>query len=433
MKSFKLLTMAAVAGFAVLGTASAQTYVYITGSTAFRAQTVRAIARSLTNVAVATNATSFTIPGAGNGYAYENTSSSSAVDPTSAKAVSFKGNLGGSGAAVVIKCSWSGSTGGLQAVAYSASNTPSTFPVKFLDNNVTYANGNGAGNTYTDPTANAAANESVPADATIADSKQVSTVFNGTYLGKSYSTLIEQGGAALGVQAFQWIISNYASLSAPTKARVDLLTNMTPLLAQAQWTGFGTLPLSAYTGVASDASITIHATGRDFDSGTRTQAFAESGIGSTNISIQQYDAGAAVEPSLYPAQVLNGISFEEGQSGENGGGTLVSNTKMGKPGLTQVYVSYAGTSDAAKMVSPGGGRTLSYNGVPYSVAAVQNGQYSFWGYVRMYYRSSLTNPGNATKLAAVNSIGDYIRSTYAITLTGLNVSRDNDGGVITPN
>ena len=48
----------------------------------------------------------------------------------------------------------------------------------------------------------------------------------------------------------------------------------------------------------------------------------------------------------------------------------------------------------------GGAHTLNYNGVPYSAAAIQEGQYTFWSYEHLYYYPGAAQANIAKAIAA---------------------------------
>lgn len=396
MKLLKIAAMGLVAlGFAEA--ASAQQKVYITGSSAFRTYAHTAIMKLL-------GATGSTLPD-GSGYGYTGSSLSGA------NAAIFKGTY--KGQSVTIKTSWSGSAAGVQTVASSTSE----FTVGYLDDSVsTSTSGTGS---LSDPRPTSAS----PRDAAVpqiafTDVFQASTPFRGTVGGKKYDSLTDN---IVGVISFQFVKSQGAAVG---------ITNMTPQLAQATWIGLGYCPLALYTGNPADQGTKVYATGRDADSGTRISAFAESGIGNTT-TVQQYDCAAESGgvAALYAQQVVNGITFPPGEGGEASGGTLAGANKMGKSGLANSYVSYMGTSDAATLVG-NKGSTLTYNGVGYSLQAVQQGQYTFWSYEHLVYKSSLTG----TPLSFAEDLTNQLLTVDGSPLLStMKVVRATDGGVVTAN
>ncbi|HEY8900647.1 MAG TPA: hypothetical protein VIM61_09565 [Chthoniobacterales bacterium] len=388
MKLLKIAAMGLVA-LSFVEAASAQTKIYITGSSAFRSSAHVAIMKLL-------GGSASTLP-TGSGYAYTGSSLSGA------NAASFQGTFNGN--PVIIKTSWSGSAAGVQTVASSAG----SFTVGFLPDSVTTSTTGTSGQTDPRPTANP--REAALPDMAFTDVYQTSTPFRGTLNGESYDTLVDN---LVGVIPFRWVKSKGAAAG---------ITNMTPLLAQATWIGTGTCPLALYTGLSADQGTLVYATGRDGDSGTRIAAFAESGIGNVT-SVQQWDPATE---ALYAQQTVNGLIFPVGEGGESSGGTLAGTSKMGKTGLTKSYVSYMGITDAATMVT-NGGATLLWNGVDYSPAAVQQGQYTFWSYEHLVYKSSLAG----TKLTFGESLTTQLVTVDGSPLLGsMNVVRSTEGGVIT--
>jgi len=402
MKTLKLLTAGALA-LSFTGFASAATTVYLTGSTAYRSQTVTAIL-TLLGSANASSSTP-TLPN-GSGYIFEN----SATDVHKSNAQTFVGTSTTTNDALVIKCSWSGSAAGVQSVAVTDT---SKFKVLFLPDNVYTIpiNGSGSNTNVLDPRKNSNPAESATAEIAMADNWQSSTPFNGTFLNVAYTDLTDTD-FIVGVVAFQWVKSKGAPAT---------LTDMTPQLARATWKA-GKLPLSFYTGNSADVSTLIYATGRDIDSGTRIGAFAESGVG-INSTVQQYDCNTE---ALYTAQTINGVSCKVGQGGESSGGTLAGTSKMGKSGLTKAYVAYMSTGDAGTLVGNGGG-TLTYNGVAYSDTAVKQGKYTFWAYEHLMYRPSLAG----VKLQFATDLTSAIDTVATIRVSDMTARRTTDGGTVT--
>jgi len=391
MKSLKFAAMGLVA-LGMTHVASAVT-VYITGSTAYRGQTHTAIMHLLGS----TNGTS--LP-SGSTYGYIGGSLSGA------NAAIFKGTF--SSTSVIIKTSWSGSAAGVQTV----SGPTNTFTVGYLADGSTTTQSGTSG--LSDPRGKGAGTDVAVPQIAFADCYQGSTPFKGTFGGNAYTTLTDN---VVGVISFQFVKSKGAAAG---------ITNMTPQLAQATWVGLGYCPLALYTGLPADQGTLVYATGRDPDSGTRITAFAESGVGVFS-TVQQYDTGAASRPALYTAQTINGISVPVGEGGESSGGTLAGTGKMGGSSLAESYVSYMSTGDAATLVG-NGGATLTYNGVAFSLQAVQQGQYTFWGYEHLMYKPSLSG----TPLSFATGLRNQLLSTDGSPLlSSMNVVRGVDGGVVT--
>jgi len=382
-------------------TASAQTTIVLTGSSAYRGATVSAIKNLL---------------GATYSVGYIGT------DESKANAHIYKGTIGGN--AVIVKCSWSGSAAGVQTVAAT---TPTKTVGVFADS-VTPAPTTGISTTtgLTDPRTGAT---QVRPDIAMSDTFQGATLWNGTYLGVAYAGLVEATPATVGapnvvgVVPFKWVASN----SAPAGL------NMTPAFANSIYTTVGAAPLALLTGNLADETTAVYGAGRDPDSGTRITAFAETGIGA-NTGVQQFQptasGGAITSVALYAATTINGVPVAAGNSGESSGGTLaglIGNTgPAAGPYGGGFMVTYLSTGDAATAITAGA-HEMSYNGVTYSTGAVNEGQYTFWGYEHMLYRSGTTGVVKST----ADAIADNIYTTTAtIKITSMKVARSTDGGTI---
>ena len=80
-----------------------------------------------------------------------------------------------------------------------------------------------------------------------------------------------------------------------------------------------------------------------------------------------------------------------------------------------------------------GALSLTYDGVPYSTNAVQNGQYSLWGYVRLNHRSGINASLTTFKGNLAEAIPNYLGSgtgSLGIPVPSMTVQRSVDGGSI---
>jgi hypothetical protein len=385
MKTLKQIAIAAMLGLAIHSEALAQEKLYITGSTAFRAQTHTAITNILSPGFV---------------YAYSGTTASSAT-----KAI-YSGTLIANSQPVIIKTSWSGSTLGMKAVSAGVL-------TDFLTDATTMTTGGTASATTT--------GDSVNPDAGMADSFQNATKF-------TTPTLVFQ---QIGILPFKWIANEGASAAG--------ITNMTSFLAAPLY-GNGSLPLSFWSGNAGDVGTLVYAYGRDEGSGTRTVAFAESGVGS-NAIVTQYkltasgDTIASAVP--YPPTAISGLGTTLlGNGGESSGGTVATN--MGKTSAAvsvnggtaaQAYfVAYVGETDANTAIAAGA-TELTWNGVPFSLDNIKNGKYTFWSYQHVTYKSDIA----AGKKAIADALAVRIRDFDSpILVSDMNVTRTADGGTVTP-
>lgn len=377
MKSIKPLILSLSIAAALGASAQAQTELYITGSTAFRSATHTAIKNLLA---------------AGGNYSIAHTGSTF----SSASQSIFQGTI--SGNPVIIKAGWSGAVAGGQTVSQG-------IPVNFLPNTAIVA---GTNNTVGSATTGT---ESQIPDVAMTDNFQASTPYTSPVL-----TDIE-----VGIIAFKWV----ASKGAPAG-----LSNMTNLLAQALY-GNGDLSLALFTGLNADQSSKVFATGRDPLSGTRLVAFAESGIGVNSTVVQwkpTVSSGAVTSHTVWPEETVNGVTFQQGNGGYTSGGTLATNMQATTTAIGGYYVTYMGVSDADTAIA-GGAVELKWNGVAYSLPAVQEGQYTFWAAEHLQYKTSLSG----VKKTVADAIANQIKTVDSpILLSSMKVSRPTDGGVIAP-
>jgi hypothetical protein len=440
MNPSKVLAVGAAALLGFTSAADADVTVRITGSTAFRASTIAAVETLL--------------GGAGNfKAAYQ--SSGTITNTGAANNAIFQGTIASVPAAgvVTVKCAWSGSTGGIKTMVQNIPVTTWMTDASLPGTNTTVG--------IPSPTFDAG----TIADVTMEDSAQASTGF-------TTSTLTEQ---KVGVIAFEWVVGN---TNAP--AAFD---NITPLLAQAVISGGA--PLSQFTGNPADTAQVVYMLGRNFDSGTRLSALAETGVGVFG-GVQHIQAtttggsGAGTNGSsinrmkLYPAESVLSQPFAIGQSGYSSGGTIAD--ILATPGaLTAAtaadgtnilpaeelqfgaghLISYLGRGDAsracrtsniasntARRLKVNGfqiwnGTTFNPNGTPvagYNDALITEGLYQMWEFELLAYRQNYGTTSPQGK-AVADAIANRIR-TVDVTLSGtklsdMHVSKAVEGGIIT--
>jgi hypothetical protein len=420
---------AATALFIAAGSAaSAQTVIHIAGATTYRAPVHKAILDCLD---------------AGYTYAYDESSG----NLYKAGSAIFKGTLNVSGhPSVIVKTYWTGSLAGVVDLCQQNNLT------QWLANGVTTSasGSNLNGTTYLKETA--------PCQVAMTDSYQssiaasVATAVGGDTIADKINnaTLSDAGGAnanaagTVGIVPFEWVLGK-------TSAGTAAFTNVTQQLALALTQG--PVPVASFTGNVADKLKYAFLIGRNEDSGTRIGALAEaqSGFGQSVVQYQlsfsnnqksQSDGlatggtnstvtGLYLWPSNAPLNTNSSVNWNTaGHSGYIGGGDVgnvlnatnpttgltvgsVSNPTPTPTGLTNAYfVGYMGIADAKSTV---GTTELSYNGVPYSVAAVQSGQYTFWSFEHMYYISGGASALTGTAKTTANTIADKIFTADAPT------------------
>ena len=358
---FTLRSMSVAAALLLSGTASADTTIYITGSTAFRAATSNAIKNVFSSLS---GSGSFT-DGTGThsvsyGYAYDGTSFTGATHQIFVGTVS--GITSGNGV-VIVKTCWNGSLAGIQAL-----DTPSSPPASlaFFDSPWIATTGvpvNSSGNNYT---ATGSLNDTSNATLAMADNTQGATPFTSTTMTDT----------KVGIVPFAWV----ASYSAPSG-----LTNITPQLARALL-GTGYVSAALFTNNAADkdnaGGTRVYAAGRDPLSGTRLNAYAEVGFGINSAPAQYQYVTAPSGTTITSIQLVPGdttlatpVGQYAGQTGFSSGGTLANMMRYDTSTVTYktrtgkgAFVTYLGESDAVTAtistgVGAGAARILTYNGV----------------------------------------------------------------------
>ncbi|EDY15844.1 hypothetical protein CfE428DRAFT_6634 [Chthoniobacter flavus Ellin428] len=444
-----MLKTAALLGvaMALAGTASAQTKIYISGATTYRACVHQAICEMLDS--------GFTF-GCDNSNPYKQNEAiyigklnqgNPATDPQ-----------------VIIKTYWTGSLAGVYDLSnqnvitarYPADSVAvvtstgfgaqgqTTFGASTATLTAGYATENHAPTcVLTDAFQNSCA--ASISTATIGGAAAADAITNASLT--TAGTAPKAGGAGiLGLVAFQWVIGQ-------TSATQAAVTNITEQQALALVNG-GEIPVMFLSGSTADKNKYLLQIGRNEDSGSRINAHAEAQNGFGNGVVQfalafntnntsQADgrqtggsgstvASFDVWPSDAALNTAPGINWQTaGHSGYIGGGDVKNTLISQNPSLlastqghtsggsltdtsgnvpaaaTNVYfIGYLGTSDAAV---GGNAIQLNYNGVPFSAPNVLNGSYSLWGYEHMYYLSSLTGVAQQT----CDAIADQLFTTDA--------------------
>ena len=375
MNKYSLITAGLVAA-GVASSASAQTVVRITGSTAYRAN-VNAVLLAGTGI--------FDHAPTVIGAAYS----------AGASQLVFSNTI--SGSPVLIKTSFTGSEAGIASLVNVAvpnnvsgqpnANLPGTPKPTFLDNTGTTAN-----------------DVSSP-DIAMADTSQA-------------VSLTQAPGIAdkgiVGVVQFVWMKgknngqANWAHLSNVTIPQLNVLL------------AAGQQDLSFITGATADVGTPVAVFGRNKGSGTRVNTLIEAlyGVGK---AVKQY----AVSPT-YTAGVLNrppattpindaAITLISNDGYDSGGG--VANTMLMTAGggtLTTIPIGYLGLNDANSVqalvgtgtgtAAPTGGQYLTLNGVNYSDQAISNGAYDFWGHEHILTGPFTSATGQTVASALVSKV-----------------------------
>ncbi len=427
----------------IAASASAQTTdITITGATAFRQATMRAIYDAYASAGAA--GTTFNVAHDFNGANISQLIASN-------RAI-FSGTFPGITGTTVIRTSFSGSTEGLNAIAGNA--TPAFLTAAAL------ASGNftaGIKDLTSSPT------ETLRPKFSFSDVYQSTSPVDNVVLNPV-------GTSAVGIVTFAMI----ANEGAPAN-----LENVTIQQCRALWTN-GIQPLSLFTGDPADTKYVL-ATGRNDGSGTRSAYLTEWTFGVANL-VKQYTAvnggtsgNTITKLTLVPANGIGSGAFSTnrtsdasilwGNTNVGNGGYSSSSALRTLMGLTSANVTvYNGEEETPELVnqdvllltwlstadclnaSTAGAKILGYNGVkvtPMTAAGsyqnsgfneadfkkIATGAYSAWSYQHLYYHGSLSSNEQ--------SWYDAMKTTYlpaglqstanGVRLGDVTVSRPDDG------
>jgi len=348
-----------------------------------------------------------------------------------------------SGVNLSINVTWAGSTAGFASVA-SGSITQ-----KYIADTNT--------GTVASPLLGAAVATAIQPDFTLSDTFQATTIYNGTvklqgptagtYFTKTYNTL---KASVLGVEPYRFVASPGSGL-----------TNLTTLQAQLLFEN-GSLPLSFFTGKSTDENTTVYALSRDPGSGSRLVALAETGVGPQSLiytyeptisggskdSEGNYVGGTITDdptnPRVYPAGLIPSTGVYDPNPGDTGYpsfGTSVQGTGLlqaitATPPTGAIFVTYLNIDDSTEAAAAGA-TILSWNGVTYSPAAVQEGNYTFWSYEQLFtptpLGTSVTSGYGTNQAAFAAKLVTQFPNNAEVQASTLNVSKLVDGGIVTPN
>jgi hypothetical protein len=403
MKMYPLLTAALVAT-GLISSASAQTVVRIAGSTAFRANVNKALHAGTGIFDAAPTVV---------GTAYAD----------GASQLVFSGNI--SASPVVIKVSWTGSEAGIAAVADVAvpNNVPGQPPANLPGTPQP---------TFLDTATGLIKNDVSSPDIGMADTSQAVSLTQG-------HGVVDHG--IVGVIQFTWMKAK--NNSQPNWAH---LTNITVPQANVLLSS-GATDLSFFTGNPADFGSPVVAVGRNIGSGTRVNELLDTlyGVGKSVIQYAvspTYTAGVLVK-AVSTTPITDAAIVSIANDGFDSGGGVAATLNMTKGGtaLTTIPIGYLGLNDAITVQAlnadgvsaPAGGNYLSWNGVLYSDAAIENGSYDLWGHEHLFTGSTTSATGAtvASKLLAqipIQTTGGTFGIPYITSGAGQTMFVDRPGG-----
>jgi hypothetical protein len=411
MKTLKLAT-AGLLSMLAINVASASTEIRLTGSTAFRKATVNSIQNVLNS-----------------DYVWGSTGGSG----LGASQQVFVGTTKTTGVQVIIKCSWSGSAGGIQSLAQ---NVPAGQP--FIIDPTGVAFGPAAGTVGGIALTHAGAN--IPTGADISESHTadvaLSDAFPSTtpYTGAGFTALKD---TVVGIVPFAWVKGAYTpdgTVASAVAGGLPGVTNIT--LDQAQQLIGGGLALNQFTGNPSDQAVFVQLVDRDHDSGTRVGYIYDSQylgcifgkptdgyndgilqylpqgngttgtsatVGTTQFASQTPGTGVISSLTPWPTETVIGENRPAGNEGFFSGGTVAS--VLNRPCDTSAgnyIISFLGFGDSPS-VNPGAG--YSYTDGAGNVATITPSQNAilFDG----YYPGTPTHPFGPTNNINGSGISGY--------------------------
>lgn len=310
-------------------------------------------------------------------YAYDGTSGK----PEKAARAIYHGTNGGK--SYTIRTFWSGSVNGITPVRNAEQLT------QLIDKSVI---GTGAGQFIASPTL-------APQSAETVQEIGFADIFASTV--NVAATDVEDEVAVI---TFKW----YAN-----EGTLDI-DNITPGMVRNLY-GAGSMKKSLFTGNASHTT-NVWPIGRDASSGTRGTAMAESGYGNV-ANVSQYTATVDGNGTVTARAFVGNGGYDSGSSVAN---VMNATYSVG------TLIGYLGASDFATA----GAVELKWNGVTYSTTAIQNGQYSFWGYLHMNCMFSLIGDGLDFYNALKTDISNDPKDTGVLNIGTMGVARDADGAPI---
>ncbi len=353
----------AVLGLSVAGIASADE-IYLTGSTAARVAAYNTLITPGDVFTAAPIITSY--GGKGNGDNF----------------MAFQGTLVGGSGTTIINCSWSGSEAGIVDVATSGGKSETFIADSLIVGQV--ANSDGALVGSLPPST-----QTHIGDLAMADNAQAYSPS-----GKVLATLTV--GSEVGVIPFKFVRNNGLWTG----------TDISDQQFRAAESSGGA-KLAVFTGNSADVNSYIYVAGRDSGSGTRVNAFGDTGYGvatpAKQIEINKADGTMAVLATSHGANVYIG------EFGQSSGGTLAGTLGVSTASAADLVhtghtgysaVAYLGFTDAVT-AEAAGATELTFDGVSATLANVIEGTYTYWGNEYVYQTANL---GYAGESANVNSL-----------------------------
>jgi len=390
MKINKFTAALVAVGVISLASVASADEIYLTGSTAARAAVYATLNNPGSVFTAAPIITSY--GGKGNGDNY----------------IAFQGTLVGGSGTTIINAAFSGSEAGIVDVA-TVGKTETFIDDSLIVGQV--ANSDGALVGGLPP-----ATQTHVVDLALADNSQASSPAGSILPAVAVN-------AEVGVVPFKWVRNPGVWTGANvTDSQIRQALN-------------GGAKLAVFTGNAADTTSYVYVAGRDNSSGTRVNAFGDSGFGVATApkQIEIVSPGGTLNST-----VSHGVHTYVQDWGQSSGGTLagtlgintsaVADANKGTTGYSAI--GYLGIADSATAVTAGA-TVLSYNGIPYSVAAVEEGNYTFWGNEYVFeapaYAGQSANAGAvyASLISGTTGVSAQADGNVLIALSAMHATRNS--------
>jgi hypothetical protein len=266
------------------------------------------------------------------------------------------------GVPTIIKCHWSGSEGGIADLAGSGTE-------QFLDDSAVSSLSSSTPGPFVSSTVDLCA-----ADNNVVYSRNPGAAITGTNVC---------------IIAFKW---------EKEKGSAATLTNVTDQNLREALAGGA--KLAQFTGNPADTNW-VYVSGRDHNSGTRVNSFGDTGYGI-------FTAPYQLEVNPNGSMIVQTGGNVLGDYGYSGGGSVA--TQLG----------YDLSQSSAVDIANGNGAQ------PYSVAAVQQGQYNFWGNEYVYHKNTVSSQALTVygKLAAPAGVSGHADGVLTISLSSMQAVRN---------
>ena len=320
----------------------------------------------------------------------------------SANYMVFSGTLVGGSGTTTLQIHWSGSDGGVDNVSLAGSSNPN----RLADFVATGIDGVDHG------TALPPSTSQHEVDLAMSDN-----IFNYSHAygdpgseGLATAPADLANGAQVGAITFKWVRNNGLWIG----------NNVSSSQIRQALGGF--CPRSVFSGVAGQTGDFVYVSGRTKDSGTRCNALGDSGYG-------------VFKPVTQIIMDNSGNMTSAGDVGFTSGGTLAKTMGSDTTAKADTWnfvtgysaIAYLGFNDAktALNLTPTHATELTYNGVPWSVANIEEGTYTYWGNEYIYTSNIAGTEAQSVFSLMAGAIPNNLDGQNAIPLGSMHCTKNN--------